>query len=139
MPLLRAEEARRSAIERQKQELAEVQSQYLSNRLLTAIETWLNQFPLLPIDKLHILETVDRRSWYYGSRTPVFIPDSKIKKIIQSTRPAPGLPVEAFALIELLKLWLFWWIVSVEQARDIRDRALTKLRQKTENQYRGWF
>lgn len=63
-----------------------------------------------------------------------YIADSKIRATIEATKPKADDHLEVFALIEFLKEWLFRWMVIVEPDRDVRDRALTKIRQELERQ-----
>lgn len=137
-PLLREQQARETALGRQKQEIAEQKSQFLTNRLAELMRAWLDKFPLLPSDKLHILAGVDRWSWDHGTTSAIFIPDSKIKGAIESAKPRAGQPQEIFTLIEWLKVWLFAWITRIEPDKAVRNRALAKLRQAVERQHGGW-
>jgi hypothetical protein len=137
-PLFREHQEREAATARQRQEAAEKDSRFLSNRLAKLMEDWLNDFSLIPPNKLHIVRPIDRLSWFHTSNGEASISDSQIKSAIESTKPTPQQPKEVFALIEWLKVWLFRWLVKVEPNRDIRDRALTKLIQVLERQYTGW-
>jgi len=133
-PLLRKQERRKAATAREKQEAAERESQFLTNRLAKLIANWLNEFNLIPADKLHIIMGVDQWSWQHGTRPTSYIPESKIKATIEATRPKADSHLEVFALIEFLKEWLFRWMVFIEPDLDIRDRALTKIRLELERQ-----
>ena len=137
-PLLREHQEREAAIARQRQEAAERDSLFLTNRLAKLMEDWLNNFSLIVPDKLHIVRPLDRESWFHRSNGEAAVTDSQIKAAIDSAKPTPQQPKELFALIEWLKAWLFAWLVKVEPARDIRDRALRKLIQGLERQYTGW-
>jgi len=137
-PLLRTQERRKAATAREKQEAAERESQYLTDRLVNLISTWLNQYGLIPPNQLHIIMGIDRWSWEYRSTNPHFVSDSKIKATIEGARPKADDDLELFALIEFLKVWLFRWVVLIEPDRDIRDRALRKIRQELERQTPAW-
>jgi len=132
-PLLRKQQRQKAATAREKHEAAERESQFLTNRLVKLITNWLNQFNLIAPDKLHVME-VDQWSWNHGTRSASYIPDSKIRATIEATKPKADNLEETFALIEYLKEWLFRWIVLIEPDRDVRDRALTKIRQELERQ-----
>ena len=133
-PLLRKQERRKAATAREKHEAAERDSQFLTNRLIKLIVNWLNEFSLILPDMLHIIMGVDRWSWEHGTRMTAYIPDAKIRATIEATKPKADDHLEVFALIEFLKEWLFRWMVIVEPDRDVRDRALTKIRQELERQ-----
>jgi hypothetical protein len=60
--------------------------------------------------------------------------DSKIGSTIERVKPKANYLEETFAVIEFAKEWLIRWIVVVEPDRDIRDRALTRIRQYLERQ-----
>jgi hypothetical protein len=137
-PLLRQQKAHEAATARQRQEAAERASLFLTNRLARLMEEWLDQFSLLPTDRLHIVRPLDRASWFYTSKGEATMTDSQIKAAIEKAKPTPRQPEEVFALIEWLKAWLFRWLVTVEPHRDIRDRALTKLIRAIDKQYVGW-
>jgi hypothetical protein len=136
-PLLRKHQMCAAEEVRKKEEMAEKQSLFLTNRLAKLIEDWLKQFPLIASDKLHIVCEIDRWSWQHGTKSEA-IHESKIKAAIEGVKPKPKQPEEVFALIEWLKVWLFAWIVKVEPDRDVRDRAFTKLRKGLELEYTGW-
>jgi len=133
-PLLRKHERRKAAAARGKHEAAERECQFLTNRLAKLITSWLSQFSLIAPDKLHIIMGVDRWSWEHGTKMTAYIPDSKIRATIEAVKPKADDHLELFALIELLKEWLFRWIVMIEPDRDIRNRALTNIRQELERQ-----
>lgn len=133
-PLLRKQERRKAATAREKHEAAERESQFLTNRLAKLITNWVNEFNLIPPNKLHVIMGVDRWSWQHGTRPTSYIPESKIKATIEAAKPKADSHLEVFALIEFLKEWLFRWMVLIEPDRDIRDRALAKIRQELERQ-----
>jgi hypothetical protein len=137
-PLLRQQHALEVATARQRQEAAEKDSFFLSNRLAKLMEDWLNGLTFHAANKLHVVRPLHRESWFYTSNGEASVNDSQIKTVIEKTKPTPRQPVEDFALIEWLKIWLFRWLVRVEPNRDIRDRALTKFIQALEGQYKGW-
>lgn len=133
-PLLRKQERRKAATAREKHEAAERESQFLTNRLAKLITNWLNEFNLIPPNKLHIFMGVERWSWVHVTSMPDHIPESRIKATIEAAKPTADNLEETFALIEYLKEWLFRWIVLIEPDRHVRDRALTKIRQELERQ-----
>jgi hypothetical protein len=133
-PLLRNQKRRKVATARAKQEAAEGDSQFLTNRLAKLISDWLSQFSMIDADKLQVIRGVDRWSWEFRTSSHECIPDSKIKASIERVKPKADNLIELFALIEYAKEWLFLWIILVEPNRDIRDRALTKLRRELEQQ-----
>jgi hypothetical protein len=137
-PLMRKQQAHEAATARHRQEAAEKDSLFLTNRLAKLMEDWLNGFSLIPHDKLHIVRPIDRFSWFYTSNGEASVNDAQIKAAIERAKPTPQQPKEVFALIEWLKVWLFRWLVKVEPNRDIRDRALTRFIQALEGQYTGW-
>jgi len=134
-PLLRKQERQKAATARERHEAAERGNQFLTNRMTKLIANWLNGFSLIVPDMLHIIMGVDRPSWEYGTRRIAYVPDSKIKAAIEATKPKADDDLETFALIEFLRVWLFRWMVLVEPDRDIRDRALTKIRLELERQW----
>jgi len=134
-PLLRKQERQKAATARERHEAAERGNQFLTNRMTKLIANWLNGFSLIVPDMLHIIMGVDRPSWEYGTRRIAYVPDSKIKATIEATKPKADDDLETFALIEFLRVWLFRWMVLVEPDRDIRDRALTKIRLELERQW----
>ncbi|HKV90936.1 MAG TPA: hypothetical protein VJW20_00160 [Candidatus Angelobacter sp.] len=133
-PLLRKHERQQAATARERHEAAERESQFLSNRLAKRIDHWLNQFNMLPVDKIHVVGGIDRWSWEFQTPKRISVPDSQIESTIECVKPKADYLKEAFAVIEFAKEWLFRWIVLVEPDRDIRDRALTKARQELEQQ-----
>jgi hypothetical protein len=133
-PLLRNKERRKAATAREKHEAAERESRFLSNRLAKRIEDWLSQFTLDPAVKLHVVREIDVWSWKFQTPHGICIPESKIASTIERVKPKADHLSEIFAVIEYAKEWLFRWIVLVEPDRDIRDRALTKIRQGLECQ-----
>ncbi len=133
-PLLRKQEKRKVAAAREKHEAAERESQFLTNRLVKLIRDWLTQFPFQDVDALHVVRGIDRWSWDFQTPKAIYVPDSKIKATIERVKPKADHLSEMFAIIEFAKEWLFRWIVLVEPDRDIRDRALTILRQGLERQ-----
>lgn len=133
-PLLRKKERRKAATAREKHEAAERESQFLTNRLAKLITNWLNEFDLIPPNKLHIFMGVERWSWVHVTSMTDHIPESRIKATIEAAKPKADNLEETFALIEYLKEWLFRWIVLIEPDRHVRDRALTKIRQELERQ-----
>jgi hypothetical protein len=137
-PLLREHQEREAAIARQRQEAAERDSLFLTNRLAKLMEDWLSSFLLIAPDKLHVVRAVDRFSWSHSSNGEACVDHSQIKAAIENAKPTPHQPNEVFALIEWAKAWLFRWLVKVEPNRDIRDRALTRVTQALEEQYTGW-
>jgi hypothetical protein len=134
-PLLRKQERQKAATARERHEAAERGNQFLTNRMTKLIANWLNGFSLIVPDMLHNIMGVDRPSWEYGTRRIAYVPDSKIKAAIEATKPKADDDLETFALIEFLRVWLFRWMVLVEPDRDIRDRALTKIRLELERQW----
>jgi transposase len=70
-PLLRSQERRKAETIREKQEEAERNSQFLTNRLAMLITEWLTQFSMIDADKLHVIRGVDRLSWEF--QTPKHI------------------------------------------------------------------
>jgi transposase len=133
-PLLQKQERRKAATAREKQEIAEMQSLFLTNRLARLVDRWLEQFPIGSPNKLHVISGVDVLSWHYQSPAGAFIPDSRIQATIEAAKPNCPPPPEAPLLIEYAKAWLFRWIVLVEPDKAVRDRALTKVRQELERQ-----
>lgn len=133
-PLLRKKERRKTATAREKHEAAERESRFLSNRLARRIDHWLAQFTLAPVDKLHVVRDVAPLSWEFQTPKGICIPDSKIEATIERVKPKADYLSEVYAVIEFSKVWLFRWIVLVEPDRDVRDRALTKIRQELERQ-----
>jgi hypothetical protein len=133
-PLLRNHERRKAATAREKLEMAERQSMFLTNRLATLIDDWLKQFEIGAVNNLHVISGINFLSWQYQGTVAEFIPDSRIKATIEATKPKHLLPQEHFLRIEYAKIWLFRWIVVMEPDRDIRDRALIKVRQALERQ-----
>jgi DNA-binding CsgD family transcriptional regulator len=137
-PIFREHQAREAATARQRQEAAEKDSMFLSNRLAKLMEDWLNGFSLIAPNALHVVRVVDRFSWFHTSNGESCVDHPQIKAAIEKAKPTPQQPVELFALMEWLKVWLFRWLVKVEPSRDIRDRALTRVRQALETQHTGW-
>lgn len=133
-PLLRKQERRKAATAREKHQAAERESQFLTKRLVKLITNWLNEFNLIPPNKLHIFMGVERWSWVHVTSMTDHIPESRIKATIEAAKPKADSLEETFALIEYLKEWLFRWIVLIEPDRHVRDRALTKIRQELERQ-----
>jgi hypothetical protein len=62
-------------------------------------------------------------------------PIPKSRPQLKPRSPKADDHLETFALIEFLRVWLFRWMVLIEPDRDIRDRALTKIRQELERQW----
>jgi hypothetical protein len=137
-PIFREHQAREAATARQRQEAAEKDSLFLTNRLAKLMGDWLNRFTLSAANKLHVVRPLDRASWFYTPNGEASVNDSQIEAVIERTKPTPQQPVEDFALVEWMKAWLFRWLVTVEPDRDVRDRALTKLIQSIDKQYVGW-
>lgn len=133
-PLLRKQERRKAATVREKHEAAERESQFLSNRLAKWIDRWLTQFTMAPANKLHVIRGVDPWSWQFQTPKGICMQDSKIGSTIERVKPKANYLEETFAVIEFAKEWLIRWIVVVEPDRDIRDRALTRIRQYLERQ-----
>jgi transposase len=131
-PLLQKQEHHKAATAREKQEALERESQFLTNRLAELIDRWLSKFSMIGVDKLHVVIGVDRWSWEFQTPKGICIPDSKIDATIESVKPKADNLSELFALIEYAKEWLFRWIVLIEPDREIRNRALTKVRQELE-------
>jgi hypothetical protein len=137
-PLLRQQQAHEAATARERQEAAEGDSLFLTNRLAKLMEEWLNGFSLIPPIKLHVVRPVERFSWFHTSNCEASVNDSQIKAAIERARPTLQQPEETPVFVEWLKVWLFRWLVKIEPNRDIRDRALTKLIQKIDKEYVGW-
>ena len=137
-PLLRHQERRKAATAREKQEAAERESRFLTNRLSKLITVWLNGFPLIAADKVHVVREVDPRSWYHQNPLAPPVPESKIKATIESAKPSSVQPKEVYSLINYAKAWLFSWIISIEPDREVRDRALANVRQALERENPGW-
>ena len=136
--LMREHKAEEAAEVRKRQEEAEKHNLFLTIRLANAIEGWLEQFPLLCVDKLRIIRAVDHSSWFH--QTPRhFVQDSMIKNVIKTTHPPGEQPSDLVILIEWVRLWLHIWITKAEPDRDVRDRALTRVRLPLEQQCPGWY
>lgn len=73
-------------------------------------------------------------SWQFPTPKGIYIPDSKFESTVERVKPKADYLQETFAVIEFAKEWLFRWIILVEPDRDVRDRALTKVRQELERQ-----
>lgn len=135
--LMREHKAVEAAQIRRRQEEAEKKAYFLTNRLAKAIDKWIKLFPLLPVNRWRVIRAVDHLSWFHQTHANP-IHDSAIKAVIASTRPTPQEPTDDFTLIEWLIAWLYAWITKVEPYRDVRDRALTKVRIALEKECPGW-
>jgi hypothetical protein len=135
--LMREHKAVEAAQIRKRQEQAEKKAYFLTNKLAKAIDEWIKRFPLLPVNRLRVIRAVDPLCWFHRAHSNT-VHDSAIKAVIASTRPTAQEPSDDFALIEWLVAWLYAWITRVEPYRDVRDRALAKVRLALEQECPGW-
>jgi hypothetical protein len=136
-PLLREHKAEQAARVRKRQEEAEKQDLFLTTRLAKAIGEWLEQFPLLGVDKMRIIRAVDHSSFFHQTQRQI-VADLTIKCVIDQTRPSVEQPSDFVILLEWVRAWLYSWITKAEPFRDVRDRALTKVRIALEQECPGW-
>jgi transposase-like protein len=147
-PILRAHKQRRAVMLCQQRSLEERRNRAHSSDLGQIAIYWLESkefhtkdgksFRLLPADILHIVYHVDSISWVAAASQATAVPYPEGPRVITACKPQSPQPLEVFEIIEWMIPWFARWIVRLEPNRDIRDRALTKVRQHFEIGYRGW-